>query len=246
MEKHIKIDNLDAKIYSSDKNPKEILIGVHGFSGDKESSVLLALSKELIKKGVALLTFDLPCHGKNDNSKPLDLELCIHSIGKVLNYAKTNYPSTKISIFATSFGGYLTLAYLSNHNEKLNKIILRAPAIYMSKVLEENILPFNGFSADKIENPINLGYEQSLYIDKYFINDLRKLNLEHLPPVNNFIYILQGKKDDIVNPKDNENFFNSFYKNNHKFYYFENANHRFKHPGELEKIIEITLEILTK
>lgn len=246
MEKHIKIKGLDAKIYLPTKNIKEVVIGVHGFSGDKESSVLLALSKELIKKGVALLTFDLPCHGNNDNSKPLNLDTCINSIGEAIKYTKNTFSKLPISIFATSFGGYLSLAHLSKHSEKINKIILRAPAIYMSKVLEENILPFNGFSADKIENPINLGYEQSLYIDKYFINDLRKLNLEHLPPVNNFIYILQGKKDDIVNPKDNEIFFNSFYKTNHEFFYFENADHRFKHPGELEKIIEITLEILEK
>lgn len=246
MEKHIKINGLDAKIYLPTKNIKEVVIGVHGFSGDKESSVLLTLSKELIKKDVALLTFDLPCHGKNDNSKPLNLDACINSIGEAIKYTKTVFSKLPISIFATSFGGYLSLAYLSKHSEKINKLILRAPAIYMSKVLEENILPFNGFSADKIENPITLGYEQSLYIDKFFINDLRKLNLERISPVNNFIYILQGKKDDIVNPNDNENFFNSFYKTNHEFFYFENADHRFKHPGELEKIIEITLDVLTR
>lgn len=160
MEKHIKIDKLDAKIYSPDSQPIEILIGVHGFSGDKESSVLLALSKELTANNIALITFDLPCHGENGNNAPLDLNSCIQSIGKVLDFTKTTYPSTAISIFATSFGGYLTLVYLSNHTEKLNKVILRAPAIYMSKVLEENILPFNGFSADKIKNAINLGYEK--------------------------------------------------------------------------------------
>lgn len=245
MEKHIKIDNLDAKIYSPDSQPKEILIGVHGFSGDKESSVLLALSKELTANKIALITFDLPSHGENDNSTPLVLNSCIQSIGKVLDFAKNNYPSTAISIFATSFGGYLTLVYLSDHTEKLNKVILRAPAIYMSNVLEENILPFNGFSADKIKNAINLGYEKQLLINPKFIQDLRNTNLDSLRPINNYIYILQGKKDNIVNPKENEKFFNKFYENNHKFYYFENADHRFKHPGELEKIIEITLEILT-
>lgn len=246
MEKCIKIKDLDTKIYLPAEKIKEIVIGVHGFSGDKESSVLLTLAKKLTENNIALITFDLPCHGKNDNSKPLNLDACINSIGEAIDYAKTSYPNTPISIFATSFGGYLTLAYLSKHHEEINKLILRAPAIYMSKVLEETILPFNGFSANKIESVINLGYEQSLYIDKTFINDLRKLNLEQLPTINNFLHILQGKKDDIVNPKDNANFFNKHYKNNHNFYYFENADHRFKHPGELEKIIEITLEILAK
>lgn len=246
MEKHIKINNLDTKIYLPNKTPKEVVVGVHGFSGDKESSVLIALAKELNKNNIALVTYDLPCHGANDNTKYLNLDTCINSIGEAVEYSKSTFKNVPISIFATSFGSYLTLAYLSKHSEKINKLILRAPAIYMSKVLEENILPFNGFSSEKIENVINLGYEQPLYIDKCFINDLRNLNLEQLPLINNFIYILQGKNDDIVDPKDNAKFFNKYYKNKHKFFYFETADHRFKHPGELEKIIEITIDVLKK
>lgn len=245
MRKSIKINNLDAQFYLPDNKPKEVIIGVHGFSGDKKSSVLLALSKELIAQERALLAFDLPCHGNNDNSKPLSLNLCIKSIGEVLSYVKSRYPNTPISIFATSFGGFLTLAYLSTHNENINKLILRAPAVYMSRVLEDNILPFHGLSAKEIQAPVNLGYERQLLVDKNFLIELKTLNLEKLNPIKNYIYILQGKKDDIVDPKDTERFFESRYPHQHKIFYFENADHRFKNPGELEKIIEITLDILT-
>lgn len=245
MEKHLKICNLSTVLYLPEGEPNEIVIGIHGFSGDKESSVLIALSKELTKISKALLVFDLPCHGENDNAKPLNLSECINSINLVYEYVNKNFKNTKISIFATSFGGYLTLAYLSEHQQNLHKLILRAPAIYMNKVLTENILPFNGFNAETITNPVNLGYEKPLFIDKDFIAQLNNLNLENVNPTQNYIYILQGKKDDIVSPEDNEKFFEKFYQNRHKLFYFENADHRFKKPGELNKIIQLTLEILS-
>lgn len=244
MRKSIKINNLDAQLYLPSSQPKEVLVGVHGFSGDKESSVLLALSKKLITTGRALLAFDLPCHGNNDNSKSLSLNLCVESIGEVLSYLKSRYPNTPISIFATSFGGYLTLAYLSTYNENINKLILRAPAVYMSRVLEDNILPFHGLSAKEIQAPVSLGYERQLLIDRNFLIELKTLNLEKLHPIKNYVYILQGKKDDIVNPKDIERFFKTHYPHQHKIFYFKTADHRFKNPGELETIIEITAKIL--
>lgn len=245
MEKHLKICNLSTTLYLPENEPNEIVIGIHGFSGDKKSSVLTALAHELNKINKALLTYDLPCHGENDNIKPLNLNECINSINLVYEYASENFKNTDISVFATSFGGYLTLAYLSKNHKKLHKLILRAPAIYMNKVLLENILPFNGFNPEEITTPVNLGYEKPLFIDKEFISQLNSLNLEKENPTQNYIYILQGKKDNIVNPEDNETFFKKFYPNKHNFFYFENADHRFKKPGELNKIIQLTLEILS-
>lgn len=246
MEKHLKISNLSATLYLPDNKPNEVVIGIHGFSGDKESSVLIALAQELTKTNKALLTFDLPCHGENDNTKPLNLRECINSINSVYEYVNENFKNTDISVFATSFGGYLTLAYLSENQKNLHKLILRAPAIYMYKVLTENILPFNGFTAEEITAPVNLGYEKPLLIDKDFITQLNNFSLENTNPTQNNIYILQGKKDNIVSPEDNENFFKKFYPNKHKFFYFENADHRFKKPGELNRIIQLTLEILSE
>ena len=243
MEQHILINNIWSTIYSN-QQANEIVIGVHGFAGDKESSVLIQLAHELNKKNIALITFDLPCHGENDNSKPLSLDECLSSIETIFNYAKTNYPNTPISVFATSFGGYLTLNYLAQHNEKLHKIILRAPAIRMHDILMDVILPEHNFSKKDLDLTINLGYATQLLVDSKFVLDLKNLNLDNQPETNNFIYILQGKQDNVVNANDNISFFQKHYPNKHKFIFFENADHRFKKPGELEKIVSDTLSIL--
>ena len=247
MEKHLLINNLHSCLYlPNNSTPKEIVVGIHGFSGDKESSVLIELSKHLNENSVALITFDLPCHGENDNSKPLILQDCFDSIKNIFDFVKNNFKNIPISTFATSFGGYLLLNHLSKNEEKLNKVILRAPAIHMSNVLENVILPFNKLSANSLNSPANLGFEKKLIINKQFLEDLKVNNLEHLPKIKDFLYILQGKLDDIVDPKMNEKFFKNYYPKQHQFIWFENADHRFKKAGELEKIISETLNILKK
>lgn len=244
MEKFLVINDLHTCIYLPETSPTEVVVGIHGFSGDKESSVLIELSKHLNKNGVALVTFDLPCHGKNDNSKILKLDACIDSLKSVFEFAKSYFKNIPISVFATSFGGYLLLNYLSKSDELFKKVILRAPAIYMAEVLKDVILPFNKYSVQNLSSPINLGFENPLFIDKNFLNDLQNNNLEKAKITINFLYVIQGRKDDIVNPEKNEKFFKTHYPANHKFIWFENADHRFKKPGELDRIIKETLEIL--
>ena len=244
MEKHVLINGLWSRIYLPENEIKEIIIGVHGFAGDKESSVLILLANELNKQNKALISFDLPCHGENDNTQVLNLNDCINSIKTIFDYVKENYKNIPISVFATSFGGYLTLKYLSNNKEDLHKLILRAPAVYMHKILETVILPEHEFTKEDLKNTINLGYANPLLVDSKFLSDLENTALENTQTTNHFLYIMQGKQDDVVNPDDNARFFTKFYPNQHKFIYFENADHRFKKPGELEKIIADSLTIL--
>ena len=217
-----KINNLSTKLYFPSNPPKQIVVGVHGFFGDKESSVLVKLGERLVQNNSALITFDLPCHGHNDTSQILRLSDCIKSFDYIFDWVYENFPNIPISIFATSFGGYLTLLYLSKHDKILNKIILRAPAINMHHVLTDVLLPFQSLSAEDLKIAKNIGKEQSLWVDFSFIEELKINSL----------------------PNDNEKFFNEFYENKHEIIYFENADHRFKKPGELEKIIDETLKIL--
>lgn len=246
MEKHLVINGLWSRIYLPLGRVNEVVIGVHGFAGDKESSVLVTLAEKLNKQGKALLTFDLPSHGENDNTKILNLEECIESIGKVLEYVKNEYSNKPISFFSTSFGAFLTLSYLSERHENLHKIILRAPAIFMSEVLENVILPEHKVEINELKKVVNLGYEKPLLVDDKFLSDLKHNNLDNKPEILGKVYVLQGKLDTTVDPIKNQEFLEKHYLNNYELFYFENADHRFKKPGELEQIIKITLDVLSK
>ncbi len=245
MVKNFKISGLAATLYLPSETPKEMVIGIHGFAGDKESSVLIALAKELAEDNITMLTYDLPCHSENISDKPLNLKECIDSVNEAYKYVKSNYGDLDISFFATSFGAYILLNFLSDNDVECKNIILRAPAIFMHKTLTDNIMPEFKYTLSDLETPKEFGYNYPVYVDKTFYNDLVNQKLDERYISKHFLNVIQGKKDNVVSPKDNAEFFENKCSGNYNIYYFENADHRFKNPGELDEIIKISKDILT-
>jgi len=238
------IKDIDFKIYQCKSKVNNVLITIHGFAGDKDSSVIDAVAKEMTKYNYEVLAFDLPCHGKDKNNDVLKLDNCKNYLAIIENYVVDNYKNVPISYFATSFGGYLLLNHLSKSTLTYNKIILRAPAVYMPEILTDIILPEHNLSVEDLKSGNkNLGYARELLVDFNFYRDLIK-NKEFDFVSDNYLYILQGKRDEVVDYKKNEKFFQKYFLNKHKFFYFDKADHRFKNDGELEKIVEITKNIL--
>lgn len=236
-------DGVQVKMFYPENEIKSLVIAIHGFGGDSESSVIKALARELTAKDILVLTFDLPCHGKDKNKDVLRLGECLSYLEKIINFSMRTFKDIPISFFATSFGCFILLNHLKNHDIIYNKIILKSPAIFMDKTLKENILKDHGYSLDDlIRSPLDLGYEREILIDKFFLNELEKSNLNnHFFP--NHIDIIQGDKDDVVNIYDNEKFFSKNFKN-YSLHYIKGADHRFKNPGELEKVLKISKNIL--
>lgn len=242
--KDFKLNGLHTREYINEKFDK-VVIALHGFSGDCDSSVIKAIAEDLLNHNCMLITYDLPKHGENNNEGTLTLDECLESIKKIDEYVKQTYENKKICWFATSFGGYLLLNFLNNNEYEYDKVILRAPAIFMDKVIDSVIMPFNGYSLEDLnKGEINLDRDHPLFIDNKFYEDLKKHKLIDNYINKNYLHIIQGKKDNIVNYLDNEKFFNSRCFNEHEFYYFENADHSFKKTGELDRIVEITRNII--
>lgn len=235
--------NMHIKLFKP-KKIEQVLIAVHGFAGDSDSSVITAIADELNNHNVLVVAFDLPCHGKDKKTGTLNLKDCLDYITKVEDYVQITYKNLPISYFATSFGGYLLLNHINNTNQQYKNIILRAPAVFMSKIIKEKLLAEHGYTFKDLQNKtLNMGYEKELNIDINFYNNLVENSLKDFKNTT-FLHIIQGKKDDIVNFKQNELYFNENCKNSYKMYYFENADHRFKNIGELEKIVDIVKVIM--
>lgn len=219
----------------------QIVVGIHGITGDKESSVLDALGKDLAKENVKLLCFDLPCHGEKASSERLSLSSCIKETEKIIKYAQSfNVP---ISLFATSFGGYIALTILAKEKFNFKNVILRCPAVFMDEILANLILPTNNKNIKDLDRPVDIGYEFPLFVDKNFYAELCNNKLEN-KNFNQTINVIQGKKDDIVDWQKNEEFFIKKFGKRCTFHYIPSADHRFKKPGELEKIVEISEKII--
>ena len=241
----LKIENHSARIYEPENQPKEVLIAVHGFAGDKDSSVIIAVAEDLANYGIATISFELPNHGAGACEDVLKLISCVKSLSEIISYAKATYSDLPISVFATSFGAFLTLQHLKNNKEYFKNVILRSPAIDMANILVNNILPEHNLTIKDFKSVQDLGYGAPLYINKQFIDDLYANAIgDDFKEENNNYYLLQGLKDDIVNPDFVFEFVDKHFKNRCEIFKFENADHRYKNPGELEQIVKITRKIM--
>lgn len=228
--------NINCKIWNCE-NPEQIIIACHGFAGDKESSAIALLAEKLSKRNIVTLAFDLPGHGTSEvDGKYLTIENCLNDFNKVIEFVNNKYPNIKINLFGTSFGGYLILL-LKNKIKNLSKVILRCPAIKMDEILLNEIIrePFENYQS---KGYTVVGYERELKMDfKFYEQLLENKSLEIYN--NNFdnMLIIHGNQDTTAPLQDTMEFSKKY---DIKIEIVDGADHRFKKPGELDKVVELT------
>lgn len=229
--------NISTKSYLSQESPKETIIAVHGFAGDKESSAISLLAKEMTKEGFGVVCFDFPGHGESEvEADKLTIDNCINDIETVEEYIKEKYgKQMKIDLFATSFGAYIALLKIFKYNTKYNKIVLRAPAIKMDKIFKETLLreTFEEFQKRGITK---LGFDRIMNIPFSFYEELKQNQILKIYKNSQKILIIQGTEDDVAPIKDTKELID-LDKANFELFEIQGADHRMKKDGELEKAI---------
>ena len=110
----------------------------------KESRTKRPAEKLISKRDALVVVFNWPSHG-DDVKKKLVLEDCNTYLDLVIREVKTRYQVDRLFAYATSFGGYLVLKYISEHANPFEKIALRCPAVDMYHVLVSSIT-FNPYT----------------------------------------------------------------------------------------------------
>ena len=217
----------------------KIIIAVHGFGGDKNSSVIVALANELNKYNIGIVCFDFPGHGESTvDGKFFTVTNSINDLNTVEQYVIDKY-NVPIGIFATSYGGYITLLNIGINKKNYSNVILRCPAINMYEIFKKNILSINEDELEK-NGYCELGNERKININLEYYKELENNNIKNIVKKLNLpIVIIHGTEDDMAPISDSIEFQNNFkeYVTLEKVY---GADHRFKKEGELEKIINIT------
>lgn len=221
-----------------------IIVAMHGFAGDKESSCISRLEQVVTRKGIGLVKFDWPAHGESEtNGFHLTIDNCLSDLETVIAHVKEEHPTSRLLAFATSFGGYLTLLYHDIHPDTFEYIILRSPAIQMGHVISAAILT----EAEKKELSekgfVRVGYERIMEVTSDFVADLQThdiLKIYQNRKCEN-ISIIHGTADDLVPFINSEEFAKEHCC---KLFPVDGADHRYKKEGELDKVISLTMEIL--
>ena len=247
MEKYFEINknnqNIRCKLYYDKKHTieKVVLFG-HGFAGHKDNSAAQKFADRVLTKykGIAVLIYNLPCHG-DDVKKKMVLQDCMTYIETVIDYIRSELQPEEIYSYATSFGGYLVLKYISEHENPFAKIALRCPAVNMAEVLTKTIMKNDELELILKGKNVQVGFDRKIEINQQFLTDLEESDIQKIDYLDfaDDILILHGTKDEIVPFDAGKTFADN---NLIEFIPVENADHRFQNPYCMELATKRVLE----
>jgi uncharacterized protein len=239
MEKYFEINknghNVRCKLYyGKNSDIEKAVLFVHGFAGHKDNGAAQKFAERLLSKykGIALITFNLPCHG-DDVKKKLTLPDCMTYIYIVADYIKSGLGVREIYSYATSFGGYLVLKYITEHENPFKKIALRCPAVNMAEVLTRSIMKNDELDKLLKGKNVQVGFDRKIEISRQFLSELEESDIQKINYLDyaDDILILHGTKDEVVPIEAVRRFADD---NLIEFIPVENADHRFQNPACME------------
>lgn len=243
LQRHLEINenghNIRCKLYARDTHDIcRVVIFAHGFGGHKDNAAAEKFAERMLSKhkGVAMLTFDWPCHG-DDVKKKLCLTDCSAYLERVISYARQKFRTEEIFAYATSFGGYLTLKYIAEHGNPFRKIALRCPAVNMYEVLTTVIMTAEELEKLRKGKEIPVGFDRKIMIGSPFLEELRNNDIQRWDFLDyaEDILILHGTADEIV-PFDAVR---AFAENNLiELLPIDGADHRFRDPVKMDQCIK--------
>ena len=238
MEKYYTVNaegcSIRCKLYAGELPPERVILYGHGFGGHKDNKAAEHFALRLLEKNrrAALVCFDWPCHGE-DVRKVLRLEDCDRYLRLVLEDIHSRFAPVRLDAYATSFGGYLFLKWISEHGSPFARIALRCPAVCMYKVLCTAVLTEENLRLLERGKSVPAGFDRKIAVDRVFLESLRDADLtqrDFLPWADD-VLILHGKEDEIVPIEDVKRFAEE---NVIDFIPVEGADHRFQNPKAME------------
>ena len=233
--------NVSCKLYCEDRKAVHgvVLFG-HGFGGHKDNKAAEHFAQRALDKlDLCTVTFNWPCHG-DDVRKKLRLGDCDGYLTAVLEDARERFHGPRLFAYATSFGGFLFLKYLSEHGDPFEKMALRCPAVDLYRVQTERILSPEELEKLQKGKEVMAGFDRKVAIDRPYLDEIQAADLLHrdFTPYMDDVLILHGTGDEIV-PIDTVRSFAD--DQLIEFVPIENADHRFQDPRAMDEAIKTIL-----
>lgn len=247
MEKYFSINegghSIKCKLYCGDVRGIAVpVIFCHGFSGHKDNKAAERFAQTAISKhkGVGVLTFDWPAHG-DDVKKRLELSDCDAYLTLVIDYVRRQLAPKRLFAYATSFGGYLALKYLSEHGNPFEGLALRCPAVEMYKSMTRILASSSDEEKLRKGGDVQVGFDRKVSINSRFLEELRAADITAFSFFDyaEDMIILQGMRDEVVSPEAVRAFADD---NLIELIEFEKADHRFQDPALMGQAIKRILE----
>ena len=159
----------------------------------------------------------------------------------VIREAKARFSAEKLYAYATSFGGYLVLKYVSERGNPFEKIALRCPAVDMYGVMTRDIIRNDEYDRIMKGKDVQAGFDRKVVINKAFLDALKENDLrcrDFLEWAESML-ILHGTADEVVPFADGKAFAED---NLIEFLPVEGADHRFQNPVHMSLATKAVLQ----
>lgn len=206
---------------------KKLVIIVHGFGSSMRSAIAEKLSFALPILGMGTVSFDFPAHGIHDRDGDfLRVDSCLDDLAAVEKVFNEMYPNSEIYYFASSFGAYITLLYLSKRRFLGKKAFLRCAAVDMKSIFDDMTPPEYMDMMNRDGYIINGLYDRPVKVTRDFYGDLCDNNLFECFDRGGLdnILMVHGTDDETALFKDAEAFASKY---GIRFIAKEGADHRF-------------------
>lgn len=235
--------NIRCKLYfQGSATAKRAVIFCTGFAGHKDNHAAEGFAEKLLSKAkdVILIVFNWPAHG-DDVKKKLSLEDCDTYLDLVIHEAKRRFGAERLYAYATSFGGYLVLKYISERGSPFEKIALRCPAVDMYGVMSRDIIRNDELERIRKGKDIQAGFDRKVTINQAFLDSLKENDLRQREFLDwaESILILHGTADEVVPFADGRSFAED---NLIEFLPVEGADHRFQNPVHMSLATKAVLQ----
>ena len=194
--------SIHCKLYSNDSHDtKRIVLFGHGFGGHMDNKAAERFADRVLTKykNVAVVTFNWPCHG-NDVTRNLKLSDCDTYLTIVTDYLKHALSAKELYGYATSFGGYLFLKYISEHGSPFTKVALRCPVIDLYNVLVSRIMTSENRESLQKGKDVLVGFDRKIKVNPQFVEEIqhKPMNAVDFVEQSEHILIIHGTQDEIV------------------------------------------------
>ena len=234
--------NIRCKLYCRERGIHEkAVIFCTGFAGHKDNAAANRFAEKLLsKKDVSVVVFNWPAHG-DDVKKKLVLADCDTYLELVIQEVQSAYGVRELYSYATSFGGYLVLKYISEHAIPFQKIALRCPAVDMYGVLSRSIMKNDEYDRIIKGKSVQIGFDRKILVTRSFLEDLRANDIRRRDFLDfaDDILILHGTADEVVPFDDSREFAEN---NLIEFIPVQGADHRFQNPAHMSLANKFVME----
>ena len=178
------------------------LIVCHGFGSSKSSPMVQALEQYMPQRGIGVYSFDFPAHG---DSPTWDLRVpyCIDDLAAVEAHVRSAAPDADIFYFASSFGAFILLNYLSSRSHAGKRAMLRSAAVAMGGLVDTWV-------DEKAKKEIgekgyfvpDYDYVREMRVTPAFLRDLADYDVfRTYRPGETEVFMVHGSRDSVAPPE---------------------------------------------